>query len=54
MVTCVLPSLVPSPPPQLLSLAVLHVIRTASDDSCGGGLDMRLCFTKLRLKKHTL
>ena len=30
-------SLIPSPPPQLSSL-----IRTASDDSCGGGLGTRL------------
>ena len=37
-------SLVPSPPPQLLSLAVRITwrIRTASDDSCGGGLGTRL------------
>lgn len=38
-------SLVPSPPPQLLSLEVriLRIIRTASDDSCcGGGLGTRL------------
>ena len=51
-------SLVPRPPPQLSSLAVritlsssvsslavritLSVIRTASDDSCGGGLGTRL------------
>ena len=39
-------SLVPRSPPQLSSLAVrimlLSVIRTASDDSCGGGLGTRL------------
>ena len=38
-------SLVPSPPPQLSSLAVRitwRVIHTASDDSCGGGLGTRL------------
>ena len=35
------PSLVPGPPPQLLLLAV-RIIRTPSDDSCGGGLGMRL------------
>ena len=40
-------SLVPSPSIQLLSLAVritrhLRVIHTASDDSCGGSLGMRL------------
>ena len=35
-------SLTPSPPPQLSSLAILRVIRTASDDSCGGGLGTRL------------
>ena len=35
------PSLVPSPPPQLSSLAQ-RVIRTASDDCCGGGLGTRL------------
>ena len=36
-------SLVPRPPPQLLSLAVrIMCIRTASDDSCGGGLGTRL------------
>ena len=39
-------SLVPGLPPQLLSLAVRitvrSVIRTASDDSCGGGLGTRL------------
>ena len=40
------PSLVPSPPPQLSLLAVWitrrRVIRTASDDSCDGGLGTRL------------
>ena len=39
-------SLVPRPPPQLSSLAVRitlrSVIRTASDDSCDGGLGTRL------------
>ena len=43
-------SLVPSPPPQLSSsLAVrIRVIRTASDDSCGGGLGTRLAYTYVR------
>ena len=43
--TDVIGSLVPSPSPQLSSLAVritLRVIRTASDNSCGGGLGTRL------------
>ena len=41
-------SLVPSPPPQLSSLAVQIfsvlqvVIRTANNDSCGGGLGTRI------------
>ena len=34
-------SFVPNPPPQLSSL-VVRITRTASDDSCGGGLGMRL------------
>ena len=49
------PSLVPRPPPQLSSL----VIRTASDDSCGGGLGTRLDSTRilgflLLLPSHSL
>ena len=48
----VLPSLVPSPPPQLSLLAVLHIIHTASDDTYGGGLGRGYV---IRLKKtHTL
>ena len=40
LLSCMTCSLVPSPPPQLSSLAVrttlLTVTRTASDESCGG------------------
>ena len=46
LLSCMTCSLVPSPPPQLSSLAVritlLTVIRTASDDSCGGRPGTRL------------
>ena len=48
-----LASLIPSPLPQLSSLAVrimlrrvrISIIHTASDDSCGGGLGARLSMT---------
>ena len=47
LLSCMTCSLVPSPPPQLSSLAVritlLIVIRTASDNSCGGRPGTRLC-----------
>ena len=46
LLSCMTCSLVPSPPSQLSSLAVritlLTVIRTASDDSCGGRPGTRL------------